>query len=308
MIIGVLIAALLGGQAAADPCAGVQAKLKPAIEALAKGDLAGAARVAEPLEPDYPTCWRVMLTLGRLRFEQGQYRHANTYSELALLSAPDDPEAMILRAQLLLMQNQTAQARLILEKACKLAPENAEAHYQLGRAYDDGHRNPEAVAEFEKVVRMRPSDARAYDYLALNLEPMGEIERAEAAYRKGLAVNQGALADPFLDYNYGRLLCKLNRLAEARPHLDRAMQLAPGTRAVYYEHARLNLRQDHLAEARSDAERALGLPDPGGYILDLQVYNLLVQIYTRLGNQVLAQKYAKLSETATVPIRARERK
>jgi len=174
--------------------------------------------------------------------------------------------------------------------------------------YDSARRNPEAVAEFEKVIRLRPDDARAYDYMALNLEPLGEIQRAEAAYRKALAINRGPLADPFLDYNYGRLLCKLNRLAECKQRLDRALEIAPETRAVCYEHARLNLRLERLRDARVDAERALALPDPGGFILDLQVYNLLVQIYSRMGDRDSAQRYARLSERASVPIRARERK
>jgi tetratricopeptide (TPR) repeat protein len=307
MIASVLVAAFLTGQGGSDPCAGAEPQLKAAAQAFAKPDLAEAGRVLAPLESDY-RCWKVVLALGRLHYQQGEYRRANTYSELALISAPENPEALLLRAQLLLMQNQGPQAQQLLEKACKLDPDNAEAHYQLGMVHDASRRNPEAVSEFEKVVRLRPNDARAYDYLALNLEPMGEIQRAEAAYQKALTVNQGPLADPFLDYNYGRLLLKLNRLPESKKHLDRAQQLAPGTRAVYYEHARLNLRLDHPQDARADAERALALPDPGGYILDLQVYNLLVQIYTRVGDREAARKYAHLSETASIPIKARERK
>jgi tetratricopeptide (TPR) repeat protein len=308
MIAGVLMTAWLAGQSGSDSCIGAATQLVAANQAIAGRDLAGAARVLDPLESEYRLCWKVMLVLGRLRYEKGEYLRANTYSELALLAAPEDPEALVLRAQLLSLQNQAPQARQFLEKACKLAPDNAEAHYQLGMLYDGSRRNPEAVSEFERVVRLRPNDARAYDYLALNLEPMGEIQRAEAAYQKALAVNQGPLADPFLEYNYGRLLCKLNRLAECQKRLDRALETAPATRAVYYEHARLNLRLDRLSDARVDAERALALPDSGGFILDLQVYNLLVQIYFRLGDQDAARKYARLSEAASVPIRNRERK
>ncbi len=308
MIAGVLALALLAGQGTLDPCAGAEPRLKQAAQAFARRDLAGADRILAPLESEYFACWKVLLALGSLRYERGDYRRANTYSELALNAAPENPQAQVLRAQLLLMQNQSAKAKELLEKASKLDPENAEAHYQLGMVYDSLRRNAEAVSEFEKVLRLRPNDARAFDYLALNLEPMGFVQRAETAYQKGLAVNQAPFADLFLDYNYGRLLLKLNRLEESRKHLDKAVQLAPETRAVYYERARLNLRADKLPEARADAERAAALPDRGGFILDLQVYNLLVQIYTRLGDSDQARKYAQLSETATVPLRARERK
>lgn len=308
MIGALLVSALLAAPGASDACAGAEAQLQEADQALAQRNMDRAGRILAPLESSHFGCWRVMLALGRLRYLQGDYRRANTYSELALLSAPENPEALTLRGQMLLLQNQRPRAQELLEKACRLDANNAEAHFQLGVLHDGNQHNPEAEAEFEKVIRLRPNDARAYDYLALNLVAMGEIQRAEAAYKKGLAVNQDPFSDSFLDYNYGRLLLKLNRLSESKEHLNRALQVAPETRAVHYELARLNLRLDNLPDARADAERALALPDLGGYILDLQVYSLLVQIYTRLGEQALARKYALLSEAASISIPARERK
>ena len=115
------------------------------------------------------------------------------------------------------------------------------------------------------------------------------------------------LRDSFLDYNYGRFLLKRNQLVESQKHLDRALQLAPQSRAVYYEHGKLNVRLQKYEQARLDAERALSLPDPSNSILDLQVYYLLSSIYTRLGKSELARKYIELSQTTPVPIQARER-
>jgi tetratricopeptide (TPR) repeat protein len=303
-----LIAALFLGQIAADACAGTEPPLKTAEQALAGRHVEEAARVLAPFESGYLGCWRVVLMLGRLRYEQGDYKRANTFSELALLHAPENPAALLLRGQMLALENQPTHAQELFEKATKLDPNNAEVRYQLGMLFDANRRHREAVAEFEKVIELRPGDARAYDYLALNLEPLGQIPKAKATYQKAMTVNQGTMADPFLDYNYGRLLLKLNLLAESQKYLDRALQSAPGTRAVFYEHARLNLRLGKLREARDDGERALALADPGGFILDLQVYNLLVQIYVRLGDQESASKYARLSEGATIPLWARERR
>jgi tetratricopeptide (TPR) repeat protein len=167
--------------------------------------------------------------------------------------------------------------------------------------------HPEAVEQFKRAISLRRQDARAYDYLALNLEALDEVKKAEATYKKGLEVNQAPFFDFFLDYNYGRFLMKVNRLAESKVYLDRALRIAPETRAVYYEHSRLNLRLQKYKEARADAERALSLPDPSGFILDLQVYYLLATIHSRLGNTELAQKYAALCRTSRVPIPAQGR-
>ena len=115
-------------------------------------------------------------------------------------------------------------------------------------------------------------------------------------------MNDGALFDSFLNYNYGRFLMKANRLAESKVQLDRAVKLAPQTRAVYYERGRLNLRLLKYKEAQADAEHALSLPDPSGNILNLQVYYLLSSVYTRLGDTEQARKYTALCRTSLVPI------
>jgi len=49
--------------------------------------------------------------------------------------------------------------------------------------------------------------------------------------------------------------------------------------------------------------RAATLRDTRGVILDLQIYALLEQIYGRLGNKELANKYAALSRVTPVPIK-----
>jgi tetratricopeptide (TPR) repeat protein len=303
----IVLTLLLGMSGEADNCAGAQQQLNEVARALAAGDLRYAERILEPLASAYSKCPGVRVALGRLHLGNGEYARANTFSEGALLDAPDDPEALLFRGEMLAMQGQTPQAQGLIERACKLDPNNADAHFQLGTILDGRKRSPEAVAEFEKVIKLRPDDPRGYDYLALNLEPQGEISKAEAAYKKGLAVNVGPRFDSFLDYNYGRLLMKLNRLAESRLHLDRALELAPQVRAVYYEHAKLNVRMGKLDEAIADGERALSLSDRGT-ILELQIYSLLAIVYTRLGQEESARKYINLAQSASVPIRSRERK
>ena len=106
--------------------------------------------------------------------------------------------------------------------------------------------------------------------------------------------DDGPFFDSFLDYNYGRFLLKERRLEESRSHLDRALVLLPRSRGVRYERGKLNLTLGQYQAAREDAERALSLPDPGGSVLDLQVYYLLATVYARLGETDLARKYAEL--------------
>jgi tetratricopeptide (TPR) repeat protein len=186
-------------------------------------------------------------------------------------------------------------------------PECAEAYFELGVLYDRTQQPAKAAGAFERAVALAPDNPQAWDYLALSLEPLGQFDRAEQAYQKGLAVNRGPLFDSFLDYNYGRFLMKMNRLDEAAAHLDRAVALAPQTRAVYYERAKLHEKRGRWEQARRDAEKAASLADPAGIILDLQVYYQLSRIYSRLGEKELATKYRKLAEMSKVPISSRMR-
>jgi tetratricopeptide (TPR) repeat protein len=257
------LAALLVG---ADPCAGVR-DLKAAAEAVDKGELA----------------------------------RADDLTSLALALAPDCPEALVLQGRVLSLKGRTREAREALEKAVRLAPASAEARYQLGIWLYHALLHPEAVRQFEKVVALRPLDTRAHDYLALNLEALGEAEGAGRAYAKAREANAGPSPDPFFDYYYGRFLLKQDRLEESRAHLDRAAALHPDERAVHYERGKLNLARKDYAAARRDAERALSLRDPPGPVADVQVYYLLATVYARLGESELARKYAELARTTPIP-------
>lgn len=164
------------------------------------------------------------------------------------------------------------------------------------------------MQHLQKAVSIDPHNARAWDYLALNLEPLGKEDVADEAYRKALAANiPGPNFDAFLDYNYGRFLMKRNQLAASKQHMDRAVELVPQVRAVWYERAKLDLRLLNYRQARIDAERAASLKDPAGIIIDLQIYSLLEKIYRHLGETDLARKYAELSRETPVPPRGDHR-
>ena len=234
------------------------------------------------------------------------YPQAEIASQRAFSLDPRLAETLLLRGRILGLKGDATEAIKVLTEATRLAPNNPEIHYQLGVVHDGRQQSYKAAVCFEKVVKLTPDDPRAYDYLALSLEPAGNVKRTEWAYRKGLSLNRGPRFDAFLDYNYGRFLMKQNRLTEAKKHLDRAVNLTPQARSAYYERSKLNLKLGNLKAARDDAERAQVLKDPGGVILDLQVNYLLARIHRRLGDHDEARRYAELSRKASVPLSARQ--
>jgi tetratricopeptide (TPR) repeat protein len=324
-----------------NACSGLGNPLRAAEQALTRGDAVEAERLLLLLQSSRPACGEVLASLARVRasqknadaaeqlflraialspddphmyfyfaqfsFDQGQYRRAYDFIDKALILESEYPEALILKGQMLALRGEPVAARKTLEEACRLAHNNAEAHFQLGILFDSSKLNREAVEQFRISVALRPLDPRAYDYLGLNLEALGETQEAATIYKKGLVVNKGPLFDYFLDYNYGRFLLKERKLQESKVHLDRAVSLAPETRAVYYERAKLNVILGDYQQARRDAEQASHLQDPAGFVLDLQVYYLMANVYSHLGEHELARQYAELSKTATIPIQDRAR-
>jgi len=281
--------------------------LQQARLAEAEGDPNTAAELFYRYTDHDPTDARGLAYFGRFFLEQRDYMRADALSAAAVGRNPDDPAALTLRGQILSMKGQSSDAQKLLEKAVQLDPENSEALFQLGTIYDKAKSAPNAVKYFRAVVKLNPRDARAWDYLALNLEPLGALDDADQAYRKGLTANTpGRYHDSFLDYNYGRFLAKRNDLAASKQHLDRAAELIPQIRAVWYERARLDMRMQNYEQARADGEKAAACTQTGG-IIELQIYSLLSQVYTRLGDKVLAKKYSDLTRETSPPVRGESR-
>jgi tetratricopeptide (TPR) repeat protein len=295
--------AMLGPIAAAHPDCPEVLLAQGRIEA-AKGNVPAAANFYVQYTDLEAHDARGFAYFGRLFLDQRDYPKADALSAAAMERNANDPATLALRGQILSMKGQQQEGKKLLEKACQLDPNDPEAQYQLGRIYDGEKNSITAVKYFRKATTLNPADARAWDYLGLNLEPLEQLDAAEQAYRKALSVNQhGRFYDAFVDYNYGRFLAKRNQLTAAKQHLDRATELVPQVRAVWYERAKLNLRMKNYQQARSDAEKAAGTDDPAHVILDLQVYSLLGQIYARLGDTEMAKKYAQLTRDTPPPVR-----
>src|SRR5882762_2868092 len=341
-LLSLILTACAANPVFAGPCTGAEAQLAAVFGQLAHGAPAAAERRLVPVEATHPSCPELLLArariqsakgqiaeaggtflryldlapddlraytyFGRFLLEQRQYDRADALSALAIEKGPNHPGALALRGQILDMKGDSQAGMTLLERGCQLDPDNAEAQFYLGTIYDRAKRPGDAAKHFQKAVGIDPHNPRAWDYLALSLGPLGEVGRAEQAYRKALEANvPGPQFDAFLDYNYGRFLMKRNELAASKNHLDRAVDLVPQARAVWYERAKLNVRLKNYQQARTDAEKAASLEDPAAIIIDLQLYSLLEQIYRRLGETELSHKYAALSRETPVPSRGDHR-
>jgi Flp pilus assembly protein TadD len=109
--------------------------------------------------------------LARFLFSQGAYQRADVAASLVMDCDPNDPVAMAVQGQLLDMKGHSQEGIKLLEQAVHLSVDDAEAKFQLGSIHDRIKHREQPVQEFTEAVSINPTDARAWDYLALDLEP-----------------------------------------------------------------------------------------------------------------------------------------
>lgn len=214
----------------------------------------------------------------------GTNTHAGT-TPARPVSALNEADALVLLAVVQAVRGDDAGAAESSARAVKLAPENFDAQFTLGRALYGAGDAAGAAKAFRAAVVIRPDDARARFFLATSLERAGESDAALAAYRElvarhpraaeghlglgvllikrgdgetgeGIESLQRALAlKPDLyeaRVTLGRALVTGGRYGEAIPHLRRAAELSPGNPEPHYQlsiaYRRLGRRDEAAAE------------------------------------------------------------
>ena len=76
-----------------------------------------------------------------------------------------------------------------LERRLEVAPNDAAAVLELGKAYFSQERSEEALAMFRRAIALAPGLAEAHALLGAELHWRGQVADAEAAYRAALRID-----------------------------------------------------------------------------------------------------------------------
>ena len=75
------------------------------------------------------------------------------------------------------------------QKSVQLAPQNAEAHLNMGNTLKQLGRFDEAEESYKKAIALKPDYAEAYGNLGATLLELGRLDEAEASYTKAIELN-----------------------------------------------------------------------------------------------------------------------
>ena len=195
---------------------------------------------------------------------KGRAEEARKIVEEILKEHPDDADALAVRASVWLGGHDPKRLDSIitdLQTALKQRPEDAELHYNLGRAYAVKGNLKEARAELQKAIRQRVS------YLPPRLA------LADISLKEGVPAEALRFADQVLLRSPGHQVARLQRAValmglgkfdNARSELSRLVKEAPQNRDAQMQLGLLAITQKKYSEAE-EIFRKLNQPgDPRG--------------------------------------------
>lgn len=148
-------------------------------------------------------------------------------------------------------------------KSIALDPEFADSRNSLGAVLAETGQVREAEAEFRGALKIRPALPATHAHLAYLLQSRGDFEEAIWHFERA---GDGA----FNQFSYGVTLARMNRLADARTHLQKSLQADPKQPLAHEVLGGLLEAAGKIPEAVSHYKEAIRLrPDFGKAHIDL---------------------------------------
>lgn len=167
----------------------IAARIAPIEQALAKGDVEGAASLAER-ELSAGRVHPLVLNLAAWRREEaGDYSAAHSLLQRALVISPGDPAVLGSIGAVLRKQGFFNEALIALGQAIAAAPNHAAAWLERGYVLDAKRDHEGATASYTRALSIDPTLAPAFGKLSDAAARRGEAAVAEDFARRALALN-----------------------------------------------------------------------------------------------------------------------
>ncbi len=182
-------------------------------------------------------------------------------------------------------------AQRLLAHAIELAPDNASAHYNYGRALSRTSIE-RALAEWEKALALNPNDElrlQIYTQIGNSKRDLADFNGAEQAFRAALEVNRRIpKRRPEAAIEYVRFLQLRSRAAEAEALLQEILNWNPLSPQAHLEWAKLLAARGQWDKVVEEGEFVLRNAGENEELLR-SAHALLARAYHRLNRPEKAQ-------------------
>ena len=187
---------------------------------------------------------------------EGKREEAAEVNADILKADPNDNDAHGLAATLLLDKGDINRALTELQSVVARAPNNAVAHYNLGRAHEARGESEQARQEYQKAVDIRP------DYLLARLA-VAQLQLRKREWDAALRTAELVLKVDKANGN-ARLIETAALMGEQRYVDSRAMLMemqkgAPNSPDIYYQLGLIDMSEKKYKEAEADFRRSFDL-------------------------------------------------
>ncbi len=226
----------------------------------ANGDIARAEatyRRAVKLQPSY---FGGYSKLAGFYYNHGRFREAAENFRRVTELTPDNAKAFANLGGVLMQLGRLDQALEVFRKSVALAPTDL-AWSNIGTLeYYEGHFTAAADA-YEKALALQPDHYETWANLGDARLFQGQKRPAAQAYERSATLSRKELEtnpeDGHVHSYLALALAKLGKIAEAREHGTRSLQIAPGNPEFLYNAAVVAKRAGRRAEALEDLRTAI---------------------------------------------------
>jgi tetratricopeptide (TPR) repeat protein len=172
---------------------------------------------------------------GAIEFLRGRMgRAALAFSQADRLTPVGDPDRFTWAMALVNLGNDNG-AREQLARLATSHPDAPLYIYWLARIDYGQRRYDDAIEKLNRVIRLDPASARAYDNLGLALDMSGRPEEARDVFLKAVELNR-KLPDPspWPPHNLGYLLVRLLEFKDAEKALRESLKYDPRLATAHY--------------------------------------------------------------------------
>lgn len=159
----------------------------------------------------------------------------------------------------LLKQEKFDEAVEMFDRALRIDPTDAVAHYNMGNAMLALNKFADAARHFEDAARLRPDYAESYANWGAALGGEGDADGAVKQFRHALDINPSLIE---ARYNLGKALAQRGHPAEAIDQFRELLKTDPGRLEARFQIARILAVQGHLDLSLAEFQKILDL-QPG---------------------------------------------
>ena len=256
----------------------------------AKNAFADAERELQEVQNARPRDAQVAILLGDSKVHLGQGKEAVAMmTPLEAENAANPDFEYVLGTALI----QSGGRREGAEKLGKVAEatNSADAYLLAGATLMDLNDFGKSRVDLEAALRLNPKLPHIYSLTGIARDRAGDIAAAEPAFREALREDP---EDFDANLYLGAILYKRRDVDEAKPYLDKALQLRPDSVLAVYEHAMWEDTAGHYEDAGKELEAAVKL-DPTW----LDPHVALATVYYKLHRPEDGAKQRAIVDTMT---------